>query len=175
MAWTYVCWARSSSIWEWRNVCSQLLWRTIAHSRMLQNDLSECYCIEEFIINETIELHFVRVGEIAYCVPTRYQLHIVYRHVTNCILCTDTLPIAYCVPIRYQLHIVYRHVTNSTEPYSEQNCNKIILVDLLNCKYLSKDCCLLLMNLEYWYRLLNICQDMHLQPSAQNLEQLLTY
>jgi hypothetical protein len=112
MAWTYVCWARSSNIWEWRNVCSQLLWRTIAHSRMLQNDLSECYCIEEFIIIETIELHFVRVGEIAYCVPTRYQLHIVYRHVTNCILFTDTLPIAYCVPIRYQLHIVYRHVTN---------------------------------------------------------------
>ena len=49
--------------------------------RCCKSDLSECYFIKKFIRIEIFELHFVRLGDFGYCVPTLYQIY--HYHTVN--------------------------------------------------------------------------------------------
>ena len=49
---------RQGTAWEWRNCRSQLIWRSIAQSSLLQIDVSEWCFIEDFVRISKLELIF---------------------------------------------------------------------------------------------------------------------
>jgi hypothetical protein len=88
----------------------------------------------------------------------------------NCILCTDSLlNCILCTDSLLNCIFCTDSSLNSAVPYYEIYYNTIMLVVWVIRKYLGKDFCVLLIIWENWYRLLNICRDIHLKPPAQSL------